>query len=248
MITEGTVHGMILSCSTPAAHGAIATWLKDFGPIICSVASFWLAYRVSRITREQKEINKSAYNLNLFKERFAIYGKFKTLSDDKNIIYDNIPYNYLKEATVKEAVEYLKKLYRNIDEIFILFKDCEAINTYLHDRKDNFLKLATSLQKRKKIEYFLPEIDNIRTKTKLIRSSMREGYSKYESYHYIYSHINTIIKIISKNDVEDFYIKDNYTFLLELSEKMAIIDTRVYDLFISGEDQVPKKNKLSHRK
>lgn len=117
MITECTVHGMILSCSTPAAHGEIATWFKDFGPIICSVASFWLAYRVSRITREQKEINKSAYNLNLFKERFAIWNDFQAKKD--TVIHIKRVFLFYKYT---ENSDELREFRKNVFEVENILK------------------------------------------------------------------------------------------------------------------------------
>ncbi|MCX5615399.1 hypothetical protein NQF87_00165 [Bombella sp. TMW 2.2559] len=83
MATECTIHDMILTGSTLHDYGAIGTFLKNFGPLIVSTLSLGLAWSVSRITKNQKEINRKSYNLNLFKERFALWKKF----NDKKYAY-----------------------------------------------------------------------------------------------------------------------------------------------------------------
>lgn len=88
MTTECTVHGMILSCSSPPVYGWALTWLKDFGSffvsvfsVSVSVCSYFLARNVSKITKRQKELNEKNYDLSLFKERFAVWNEFQGKRD-----------------------------------------------------------------------------------------------------------------------------------------------------------------------
>lgn len=161
MITECTVHGMILSCSTPAAHGEIATWFKDFGPIICSVASFWLAYRVSRVTREQKEINKSAYNLNLFKERFAVWNDFQAKKDTAI----HLKRIFLFDKYTENDDE-LREFKKNVFEVENILKKI----VFLFVNKDTPEKFKSIISH---IEYNINTLDNAEEYRRLLKEGNR---------------------------------------------------------------------------
>lgn len=157
MIMECTVHGMILSCSSPPVYGQRLTWLKDFGPLICSVAiviwsglSYWLARRVSFITTEQKDINKNVYKLNFFKERFAVWNEFQqfygTIHDIRKYYINKNINNFKGNVNIK--CENFEKLIPVLDKILVLFDlDLDEITSKKINLMKNLCKNFSSSDK-----------------------------------------------------------------------------------------------------
>lgn len=203
---------------TPEMHSAynvLWTKVKDFGPVATSFLSFCLAYCVSRITKEQKEINKRAYDLNLFKERFAVYGRFKELYNMKEVVYNNGIYSKLLYGSLEKEIRAIKEIYSVLSEVSILFKVDFEKNNSLNEEVGEFLRL---------VDYFLEfqEFNNISNKIKYIGSISHDILDMIENETY-------------KEDIDYRFYVELHEFYFSFSKKIASRpECRIYLFFIDA--------------
>lgn len=199
---------MAMKCSTDPAYDGIWVWLgwvKDFGPILVALASYYLARRVSKITRRQKEINEKAYDLNLFKERFAVWNEFQDTKETIGII---------KEFFIKEGAYIYKgdfsKTFLEVSDEFESYKN-EIDELIVVLNKITLLFPINSIEIHKHIEYLIEIYNN--------HSNYLNNTSLCKDARNIYRRIND--KFIQKENKNIIYDENFVSVMIEFNNDMS---------------------------
>lgn len=236
------------------------TIIKDYGSVTTSFFSIILSYCVSRINKEQKEINKSAYNLNLFKERFAIYSKFKSFYDEKNIIYSirsnlivtnkrSYLFSLLKlDENITKWIKCLKKVSKVVDEISLLFQKEFEEEEYLYREKEEFLKLIYYINEAQKESRIFYDIEDSQNEIKEIEHAIKNGNYMNRFNEQIFIIISQLITLLNNSDqVYDFKKFDDKNTLLLMNElKQYIMGNFYYPTLTLSKEESSIKYRIKY--
>lgn len=207
MAIEYTIHDIFSSCITPPKNGAIGTFLKNFGPLIVSTLSLRLAWSVSRITKNQKEINRKSYNLNLFKERFSLWKKFNAQKCDYEIKIEKF---FEIEPQRKHGID-LEEIFdkalseqSNAEEISSLLKEIKFL---FRDPENNFKEVIEAIEYNINISHNHQKYKDIFSKYKDLNNLIFVNNADYdEKFAEIFRRIIITYEFIDK----ELLVIDNY--------------------------------------